>query len=371
MSEKINCQGGRTKRGRRGQMIWLAAAVSLGGSVSAFAVAPTPPVTWDATGTSDYNTPTNWNPDLATAPTNTDNQFLTINNGATAAINSDAQGAFLILGLSTGQSGNLVINSGTTSTFGEIRVGGRETVPDDYTSATPMYVANNGGTGTVIQNPGSTVNVNYNAGTEPPVASFYVGDSSGGNANGSYTITGTAELPAVLTSGFAANDAIVVGTGNGTMASFTQNAFTTVTSTGFIIAGRKGATGTYTMNGGVLNAQGASGSLGLFVGDGDTTGIQTTSGTFTQNAGTFFLTNGGSIGRRGGTGVYNMVGGTLNHSTGTIVIGDGVGIATKAGTNGTFMQTGGDVNAANVTVAQIGGAAPTPCPLVRSVSRDS
>src|SRR2546423_1302540 len=150
MSEKMNYRGGGTNQSMLGQMIWLAAAaaISLGGIGSAFATAPTPAFTWDAIGTSDYNIPTNWNPDLATAPTNTDNQFLTINNGATATINSDAQGAFLILGLSTGQSGNLVINGGT-STFGEIRIGGRETIPDDYNSTTPVFGPNNGGTGTV------------------------------------------------------------------------------------------------------------------------------------------------------------------------------------------------------------------------------
>src|SRR3954467_11843940 len=140
-------------------LISLAMVIGLCGIRGAFAVAPTPAFTWDATGTSDYNTPTNWDPDLAGPPTNTDNQFLTINNGATAAINTDAQGAFLILGLSTGQSGNLVINANTTSTFGEVRIGGRESVPDDYNSATPVFGPNNGGTGTVVQNPGSTVNV--------------------------------------------------------------------------------------------------------------------------------------------------------------------------------------------------------------------
>ena len=168
-------------------------------------------------------------------------------------------------------------------------MGGRETVPDDYNSATPTFLANNGGTGTVIQNPGTTVNVNYNAGTEPPVASFYVGDSSGlaGNtANGSYTITGTAALPSVLLSGFATNDAIVVGTGDGTVATFNQGTvaqpdFTTVTSTGFITVGPPRRHWHLHDEGRRRSiAQGASGSVSLFVGDGDTDGIQTTSGTF-------------------------------------------------------------------------------------------
>jgi fibronectin-binding autotransporter adhesin len=321
MSERMNCQSGRMNRGILRQMIRLgaAAAISFGGIGSAFAVAPTPAYTWDATGTSDYNILTNWDPDLTNVPTNTDNQFLTINNGATAAINGDSQGAFLILGLSTGQSGNLVINSGT-STFGEIRIGGRETVPDDYNSATPTYGPNNGGTGTVVQNPGTTVNVNYNSGTEPPVASFYVGDSSGlaGNtANGSYTINGTSDAPSVLLSGFATNDAIVIGTGTGTVGNFTQNAFTTVTSTGFVTVGRRGATGTYTMNGGTLNQQG---TVGLVMGDGESVaGAPGTLGTFTQTGGDVNVTGAVEIGKRSGTGFYNMSGGTLNVTGGLIV----------------------------------------------------
>src|SRR3954447_26288153 len=82
----------------------LLAVAVLAGAGSARGVTPTPAFTWDATGTSDYNIPTNWDPDLATAPTNTSNQFLTINNGATAEINGSAEGAFLILGLTGSQS---------------------------------------------------------------------------------------------------------------------------------------------------------------------------------------------------------------------------------------------------------------------------
>ena len=363
MSEKMNCQGGRTNRGMRRPTIWLAAvaAIGLGGTGSAFAVAPTPAFTWDGTGTSDYNNPANWNPDLAGATANTDNQFLTINNGATAAINSDAQGAFLILGLSTGQSGTLVINSGT-STFGEIRVGGRETVPDDYNSATPTFVANNGGTGTVIQNPGTTVNVNYNAGSEPPVASFYVGDSSGlaGNtATGSYTITGTEALPSVLVSGFATNDAIVVGTGLGTVGTFTQNAFTTVTSAGFINIGRRGSTGTYNLNGGTLNANAGGANTALFIGDGDTTGVTPTSGTFNQTGGTFNVSGGTLIGRRNGEGTYNISGGSFISSaevrvpdlgSNTAGLGNAKGTLNISGTGSFTVGTNLNIGLSNTTV---------------------
>jgi fibronectin-binding autotransporter adhesin len=362
MGETMNFGGGRTNGGKRVKMIWLvaAAATSLSCITSALAVVPSPPVTWDATGTADYNVGTNWNPDLAGPPTNADNQFLTINNGATAAINSDAEGAFLILGLSTGQSGNLVINSGT-STFGELRVGGRETVPDDYTTWATTS-PNNGGTGAVVQNPGTTVNITYRAvdNTEPPVQSMYIGDSSGlaGNtASGSYTITGSEALPSTLLSGIANNDGITVGTGIGTVGTFTQNAFTTVTSTGFVNVGRRGSTGTYNLNGGTLNAQAGSTSTALFVGDGDTDHIQTTSGTFNQTGGTFNATGAAIVGRRGGDGFYNLSGGNLvvNGGGTGLNIGDGVDATNAASTSGTFTQTGGTVTTSAVLVGRRSG----------------
>lgn len=352
MSEKLNCQGGRTNRGARGQMIWLAAALVVGAwATNTYGQTA---VTWDGT-TGAYTTATNWNPDVT--PSNIANEFLTINNGGTAQVvtGDAAEGAHLYLGLQPGDTGHLTINGGTI-TLGEMRVGGLEQIPDLVTPANPA-TPNGGGTGSVVQN-GGTVNLTYSTGVEPPRQSLWVGDAglaAANTANGSYTITGTEAAPAVLLNGIAANDGIFVGTGVGTVGAFTQNAFTTVTSTGFVNVGRRGASATYTMNNGVLNAQGNSGGLSLFVGDGDTTGIQTTSGTFTQNAGTFTIAQGASIGRRGGDGFYNMAGGILNQTSGTVIIGDGVGATTAPGTNGTFTQTGGDVNPVNLTVAQLSG----------------
>jgi fibronectin-binding autotransporter adhesin len=378
MSEKMNCQVSRCNWGMRGRLIWLAAAasVSLGGINSAFAVAPTPAFTWDATGTSDYNTPTNWNPDLVNPPANSDNQFLTINNGATAAINGNAEGLFLILGLTGSQSGNLVINSGT-ATFGELRVGGRDSIPDDYNSATPVFSPNNGGSGTVVQNPGTTVNVTYNAGSEPPAVSFYVGDSAGlaGNTStGSYTITGTAALPSTLLSGILGDDAIVIGTGTGTAATFNQGTvaqpdFTTVTSAGFISVGRRGANGTYTMRGGSLSANGTT-NPGIVVGDGDSgiigppvgTGIASTVGTFNQIAGTVNDNQDLRIGRRNATGTYNMSSGTLNIG-GSLVLGGAENDGYNMNGNATFNLTSGDVTLSTGNV-NIGNTSSTVTPTV-------
>ena len=351
MSERLNCQSGQTNRGMRVQMIWLAAVAIGAWATDTYGQTA---VTWDGT-IGAYTTATNWNPDVV--PSNAANQFLTINNGGTAQVvtGDAAEGAFLYLGLQPGNSGHLTINGGTM-TLGEMRVGGLEQIPDLVTPSNPA-TPNGGGTGSVVQN-GGTVNLTYSTGTEPPRQSLWVGDAGlafGNTANGSYTITGTEAEQAVLLNGIANNDGIFIGTGVGTVGTFTQNAFTTVTSTGFVNVGRRGAAGTYNLNGGTLNTLAGGTSGALFVGDGDTNGIQTTSGTFNHNNGIFNIAGNATVGRRGGDGFYNMVNGELNQSSGTLIIGDGSTAAAAPGTNGTFTQTGGDVNPTNLTVAQLSG----------------
>jgi len=61
---------------------------------------------------------------------------------------------FLLLGLQPGDVGHAEISGGTL-TVGELRVGGRDTIPVGINGAGP----NGGGTGTFIQS-GGTVNVN-------------------------------------------------------------------------------------------------------------------------------------------------------------------------------------------------------------------
>ncbi len=351
MSEKVRCQGSRTNRGMRGQMIWLAVAVFVGGwATSTYGQTA---VTWDGT-TGAYTTATNWNPDVV--PSNAANEFLTINNGGTAQVitGDAAEGAFLYLGLQPGDTGHLTINGGTMD-LGEMRVGGFEAIPDLVTPTNPP-TPNGGGTGTVVQN-GGTVNLTA-IGTDFR-QSLWVGDAglaSGNTANGSYTITGTEAAPAVLLNGIANNDGIFIGTGVGTVGAFTQNAFTTVTTTGFVNVGRRGSTGTYNLNGGTLNAQAGSTSTALFIGDGDATGIQATSGTFNQTGGTFTVTGNAFVGRRGGDGFYNMSGGDLT-VTGTtgLVIADGNDTTAAPGTSGIFNQTGGTVTTAGLLVGRRNG----------------
>lgn len=341
-------------------------------------------VTWDG-ATGSYVNASNWNPDVV--PSNAANEFLTINNGGTAQVvtGNSAEGAHLYLGLQPGQSGHLTINGGTMD-LGEMRVGGLEAIPDLVTPTNPA-TPNGGGTGTVVQN-GGTVNITYSTGTEPPRQSLWLGDAgltSGNTANGSYTITGTEANPAVLNNGIANNDGIFVGTGVGSVASFTQNNFSTVTTTGFVTIGRRGSTGTWTMNGGVLNQ---NGTQGILLGDGanaDNTLAPGSSGTFTQTGGDVNATSAVEIGRRGGTGVYSISAGTLdvaaqiivasptataglNTATGTfnvsgtaaVTIGTnlnvGGGSAAGVGTMGTLNMTGGSItlNGTGGTIFAVG-----------------
>ena len=93
----------------------------------------TRPADWNnAGGDGVYVNGANWNPAIAGAPANANNEFLTINNGGTASIRPGdaAEGAFVNVGLRPGDTGTLLITGGTLST-GELRVGGRETITTD------------------------------------------------------------------------------------------------------------------------------------------------------------------------------------------------------------------------------------------------
>lgn len=287
--------------------------------------------------TGNYVDASNWSNNQT--PQNADGNFLSINNAGTAVVNSgdSAEGAFLNLGLNPGDSGSLSVTGGTL-TLGELRVGGRETVPD-FSAGT--FTATGGGVGSVVQS-GGTVSVTYSTGTEPPIQSTYIGDAgltSGNSAVGSYTISNNA----TLLNGIANNDQLVIGTGAGTHGSFFQQDTSTVTSTGYVVVGRAGATASYSLTGGTLNAQGLN---GLWIADGatlDGTDVSPgTTATFTQSGNSNVnIAAAVEVGRRGGTGVYNMSAGTLA-ITSQMVIGSNGG-ATAGGmlsSTGTFNLSG-------------------------------
>ncbi|MEA2710156.1 MAG: hypothetical protein QOF78_2757, partial [Phycisphaerales bacterium] len=333
----------------------IVAAATLGSAAVAAFGQTTQPVTWVPPTSGDYNTPANWSHN--TTPTNVAREFLQINNGGTAIINAPGtyEGTWLLLGLRPGDSGRLEISDGTL-TVGELRVGGRETIANDLTNWGAGVTGNGGGTGTMIQSGSSAVRVNYSNVTEPPVQSMYIGDSgldSGNTAVGSYTIKNTA----TLVNGIATNDQLVVGTGPGAQGTFLQQDTSSVSSTGTLIVGRRGANGSYTLTGGNLSTGGM-----LAVGDGDnvigaSSGL--TNGTFTQSNGV--VTVGGSFepGRRGGTGVYNISGGTLAIA-GQTSIGTTASVTTPELLHpvGTLNVSGGAVTmATNAFIGLNGGAA--------------
>lgn len=310
-----------------GRLALIFATTVVAGGMYSHAYGQATPVTWVGT-TGDYNAGANWSSGVT--PANVNNEYLEINNGGTAQISADAEGAFLNLGLNPGDVGSLQITAGTVN-LGELRVGGRETLQD----GTP----DGGGTGSVVQGGDSVVNVTFSTGTEPPVQSAYIGDAgltSGNTANGSYTIKDNA----VLLNGILSNDQLVIGTGPGTIGTFLQQDNSSVTSTGTVIVSRSGATGSYTISGGTLTA--AANSLQI-ADAGDPTNafvVPGTVGSFIQTGGTVNI-KGMDDGRRGGTGTYTMTGGTLN-LTGQFNVGT-TASTTLYGSNGTFNVSGDSV----------------------------
>ena len=374
------------------RMISQRRAVALAAAVGLFSASQglaqvTPEVLWVG-GTGSWTTATNWNWDDPTiggsGPDNTvpvnadvnpandpiiDLQFVQINNGGTAQISGTdaAQAPFLLLGLrdngaSPDDTGTLQISGGTLD-VGEMRVGGRETINDNLADwSTPgTYSANGGGTGYVLQT-GGDVNVNFAAivfdpdGGGPddvkPIQSLYIGDgglATGNTANGTYEIQG-----GNLLAGVATDDAIVVGTGVGTQGAMIQSGGS-VTSTGFVIVGRRGATASYAMSGGTLKAGVGAPVAGqnLTVGDGeDNTLITSTSGSFVQTNGSVTVNNDILVGRRRGTGSYTITGsGSTLQSFNNLHVGNS---GTGTFTQGTIGGTGPTVTVKNQLSVGVG-----------------
>ena len=297
----------------------------------------------------------NW--DLGVAPSLAAFNDAEIGNDGTATIAAGdaAESGYLVLGRRPGESGTLTMTGGTL-TLGELRVGGKEYI---YNDATGVRDPNGGGTG-VINHSGGVVNVNSLAASTPgdptavppipasgPNQSVYIGDgglAAGGNtANGTYNISGDARLNA----GVATNDSLVVGTGKGTLAAVNQSGTSSVNSTGFVTIGRAGANAVYTLTGGSLTA-----ATEVNVGDGignngaDSLGAVVQSGASSVSGGVII------VGRRGGTGTYDLAGGTVS-SSGDINVG---GIAGSTGGNGSFTQSGGSTVSAGNNI-WIGGTA--------------
>lgn len=117
----------------------------------------------------------------------------------------------------------------------------------------------------------------------------------------------------------------------------------TRTVNGWHVVGRTGGTGTFNMTGGTL----ASGDLRVGQDAGSNGTVNQSNGTITNNDnGTWAF-----VGAAGGTGEYNLSGGSLSYTGGDarLNIGDG------AGSRGTFNQTGGTMTTKWGMVGVAGG----------------
>lgn len=274
--------------------------------------------TWENTGTSDWNTATNWNPDG-------------VPSGQAAIINTNTGSIATISANPTSTPGDVIVGD-ASGTNGLLRqTGGTLTV------GSWLKIGHNGGTGV------------YNL-TGTGTGGTYTGLSQG---SGSITVNNFGNLR-------LGGDSTSNTTGNGTL-NINTTGSVNVSNADFRV-GSNGS-GILNMDSGTINRTGS----GVFrVGQGaGVTGLMRISGGTVNNSGEFWIGNdsgsngtvtlsGGnieqdswlSIGRNGGTGVLNVSGGTLNKiaTNSQIVVGDG----TFAGitSTGTLNQTGGTINVA-------------------------
>ena len=149
-------------------------------------------ISWKNPALSDWNTNKNWNPERV--PGNGDNVF--IDNGGTAAIDSEASYGNLSLGSAKDKSGNLQINKGGNLTGEQAILGGQiGNVSDEYrgtgsaiidggiwTNRGDMYIGKQG-TGSVSITHGGKLTIND---------SLFIGAQHGGS--GSVTLEDGGEL---------------------------------------------------------------------------------------------------------------------------------------------------------------------------------
>jgi hypothetical protein len=317
----------------------MSAGTALGQTAIDWIGTPATPLNWlDAA---------NWNP--SGPPSLANDNLASINNGGVATLAGTGETSILLLGTQSGQSGTLQIAGGTLNTA-ELRVGGLDT---------GGLNANSGGTGLVDQN-GGTVNVNVpNPTAAHGIQSLYIGDAELGTTNtavGSYVLRNNG----ILNVGVAADDAIVVGTGVGTKGSFDLQATGgTVSSTGNITIARRGADATLNVAGGTFSTaydlnigydNGTAGTTGTVI---QTAGTVSTTGSLTTPAGTTL----GQIwvGRSGGSGSYTLSGTGAVISKGDLWIGN-ASSNTAGTTHGTFVQQGGSVTVGAVLGVGQGGS---------------
>ncbi|NQU40688.1 MAG: hypothetical protein HQ523_12095 [Lentisphaerae bacterium] len=244
---------------------------------------------WELTGTNDWETGTNWDPDGVPASVNSDDAKLF--NGGTARITQDGQSAqSLTLAFGGGDSGHVRMESGSLAISQNQTLG-------------------RGGTGTFTQL----------AGTNTAGADVVLGEQSGGF--GGYYLQGGS---------FAVNNGhIRVGHLNGSTGEVVQTGgrLEAMTSNKYLYLGvDAGSTGSYTMSGSAVVALTNTENY-IFCGEYGT-------GTFIQSNGTVAVKSYVMVGRRNGsTGCYRIEDGTLDID-GWLVVGE------EATATGTFEVKG-------------------------------
>jgi autotransporter-associated beta strand protein len=322
-----------------------------------FCIAGQATAQWTGTTSTNWATATNWTgnvvpsgaaaatvntvtPNIATVTTAVPNvNNLQVGNGAglTGRLDISPGGSLATTG--AGQANVAVGRAGGTGT--QNVTGGAFTCNGEYF---------------VGFNVGSTGTLNQTAGTITSRQWTVFGRTGG---NGTFNQTGGTFIQN--------NDPIIIGSEDGALGSigaFAQSAGATltanrlwvasgnsagtvtssgvVTSAGLMIVGNGGA-GSYT-----LGTVGAPGVGSLNVTTGETwVGQGAQSSTFTMNNGSMTINNWLAVGRQGGTGTFNLIGGTLtkNGLAGDITVGAGTNGATDG--IGTFNMSGGVLNCAS------------------------
>ena len=275
---------------------------------------------WEATGTNDWETAVNWDPDAV--PSSASNHNCKIFNGGTARITQSGQSAqYLTLAYSYGETGNLRLESGSLETTSDQTLG-------------------RAGHGTFSQFADTTNTVGFD---------MAIGEHSGGL--GIYTMHGGSLN--------VNNGNIRVGYYDGSTGHVVQTGGRIGPMTGgkYLFLGHNaGSIGSYTMCSNAVIALTNSENY-IYVGEYGT-------GTFIQSNGTVEVNNYFMVGRRGGsTGYYRIEDGTLDIG-GWLVVGEeatATGTVEIVGTNSSI-TVGGEYSQNSLSTLNVelnaGGVSP-------------
>ncbi|MHA3774584.1 beta strand repeat-containing protein [Verrucomicrobiota bacterium sgz303538] len=277
---------------------------------------------------------------------------LTIKDSSSVSTNGN-----LVVGMRAGSNGSLVQNGGSLSVAGETWIGNEAGGNGTFTKTAGTMTANNW---FVVGRFGSTGVFDFSGGTLTKSNGGQMLIADGGGSVGTMNMSGTANL--------TVNNGLWVGQngGNGTL----NMSGGTISSNDWMIIGRQTGTGVFNFSGGTVNSNGGQAFVIADKADSDgtnpTTGTLNMSGTAELNmtrefwvgngvnstgtlnmkGGTVRINNWVAIGRGGGTGIFNMEGGSFLKESGdgqSFIVGTGGGTGTLNQTGGTMTLTSGQV----------------------------